>query len=168
MHLIKFSSYYAISNDGSGGSSVKYYDRDGNIVKSLYFSWKKKAEHNDFNSMLDDKLDPINKWKMRPTNIKIYESNHCRTIGFYDKNNNLIYFTQYNGPDTIDEIANIKNKSEYDFGAPIDAKYLIDTQKVIITNNYDSYTRRYMKMFSCIRDQVTNTLYDWIDDINKV
>ena len=132
---IKLASYYMIFYDETGGCSVKFYEKNGELIKKFYYSWDECLNKLLFKQLLDNKLDPNHKNKLRPAIIKIYRSNNGRTIGFYDKNDNLVFYCLYDEDGTIDAILS----SDKLVNSPIDFKYLKDTKNVIIQNNYDSY-----------------------------
>ena len=140
---IKLASYYVIFNDNTGGCSVRFYDRDGNQLKLLYFSWDKRQEEEKFNELLENKLDHYHKWKMRPKIIKIYESNIGKTIGYYDKNDNLIYSAKYDcdTDTTLDSIL-MSNLDD----VPIDIEYLKQTKNVTVVNEYNLFFNKYSKI----------------------
>jgi hypothetical protein len=138
----KLASYYVIFDDESGGCSVKFYDRDGNKIKNLYFSWEKRNEN--FKQILDNKLDKNHKGNMRPKKISIYESELGRTIGFYDKNDNLVYFKKFY---KRGELNDILNDETLNLQSIIDVNYLKKTKKVKIINYADSYTNSISKAF---------------------
>jgi hypothetical protein len=146
---IKLASYYIVFNDETGGCSVRFYGRDGDQLKHLYFTWDEKQDTN-FNKMLDSKLDQFHKWKLRPKIIKIYESNLGRTIGYYDKNDNLVFHTRYDGGSKLDEILSWKHN------APIDIDYLSQTKKVILIDDFDNPFRRYSKIVASYWNRISN------------
>jgi len=141
----KFASYYVIFDDGTGGCNVRFYDREGKQVKLLYFSWEKRNDHDNFTEMLNSKLDVNHKGNMRPSVIKIYDSDDGRTIGFFDRNDNLIYHHKYDGPNTLNEIL---DNDSLEIDDIIDKDYLRKTQKVTIVDQFDSYANVYYKKFA--------------------
>ena len=140
LEYIKLASYYIIFNDETGGCSVRFYGRDGDQLKLLYFTWEKSYDKDEFYEMLENKLDPFHKWKLRPKIIKIYESNLGRTIGYYDKNDNLVFHTRYDGGSKLDEILSWKHN------APIDIEYLTQTHKVVVIDDFDNPFKRIGKV----------------------
>ena len=148
---IKLASYYVIFNDETGGCSVRFYDKDGNHMKHLYFSWDKSHDKEEFRKLLDRNLDPHHKWKLRPKIIKIYESNLGRTIGYYDKNDNLVHHTKYNDGPSLDNIL-----SSDLTGVPIDIEYLKQTRNVTVLNDYDNIVKKYSKIASGVWDKIIN------------
>jgi hypothetical protein len=160
---IKFASYYTIKRDTHDDIIVKYYDREGNKLDNIFISSKQIKKIGDVNEYLNQRLDPNDINMIRPATIKIYESSGRRTIGFFDKNNYLFYFTEYSGSDSIYDIVKLKNKISGQIGAPIDTKYLLDTQKVEIINYYDSFSRYFCKSMRGIQKQLVDTISDILE-----
>jgi hypothetical protein len=145
MQYYKFSAYYVKTDDNNGGTMVRFYEKDGGEIKHTYYSWDKKQLIDDFEQFLIYKLDPYHKYKVRPSVIKIYETDIGETIGFYDKNDNLIYFNKYNGSDKLDDIL---NAFKDDVSFIIDLEYLKETQNIIIYNEYNTIYQTYSKVIN--------------------
>lgn len=150
-NYIKFASYYVIFNDETGGCSVKFYDKEGSRQGQLYFSWEKCLDKDELKKQLDGQLDPLHKFKLRPKVIKIYESNLGRTIGYFDKNDNLIYYAKYNDGPSLDDILSSDLTN-----VPIDVEYLKQTKNVTVVNDYDNLVKRCTKIASGYWNKIIN------------
>jgi len=148
---IKLASYYVIFNDETGGCSVRFYDKDGCHLKHLYFSWEKCINKDEFKTNLECQLDPRHKWKLRPKIIKIYESGLGRTIGYYDKNDNLVYHSKYTGGSTLNDILSSDLAD-----VPIDVEYLRQTGNTTIIDDYDNMFKRYSKIAAATWNRIIN------------
>lgn len=97
--MIKHACYYITNNN-----NVSYFDRDGNLlVKELVPIKVTKYDNTSYNDhdkeFMESRLDPEVKGKARPATIRIF--NHFkmgRCLSFVDKNDNVIYYTRYDGP----------------------------------------------------------------------
>ena len=152
---IKLASYYVIFKDETDGCSVRYYDKDGDHIKHLYFSWEKCLDKDEFHKSLDDNLDPFHKWKLRPKIIKIYETDIGRTIAYYDKNDNLVYSFKYDGGSKLENILAYCIAHDH----PIDVDYLRQTKNVIIKNDFDNVFKKYSKIANNYWSDMVNYFY---------
>jgi hypothetical protein len=142
-NYLKLSSYYVKFDDDDGGSLVRFYDRMGDEITHIYYSWEKIYAMTSFENILNSNLDPYHKWKIRPMLIKIYKTDIGDTIGFYDKNDNLVYWNKYAGSDNLNDIINtFKNDPLFH----LDIKYLKETGNINIKNDLDSTYTTYSKI----------------------
>lgn len=105
------SDNFSFNNELSSSNilTIKYYDRDGNLLHT-------SDDSSATREMLDDRLDPLYKNKSRPTEIKIW---NCFKSGINVKFSNKggeIFHSYYRGEHNIDSvIEKFRDRVDYDW-----------------------------------------------------
>ena len=135
--IIQKSSYFVIDTHST---SINFYDQNGTYLKTI--QQDTDYENNKYKILrdLEDKLDIKYRWKIRPTNARIYKnSNGTRMICLIDKNGSTVWSSKYNGGATFKEFLEYEKNLSFN-RAPLDYDYFDDNlDHVKVENHADWY-----------------------------